>query len=161
MQLTLERWHSTDNETYGFLRRQNSPIKHMCFTLEDGYKEQKVCGKTRIPCGNYKLGLITATPMEQQYNYKYNWHKYGMIWIQEVIGFSNIYFHPGNTHENTLGCILVGENSCPGDGRITTSLKAYKALYQELAPIIAKVKVPKIDKIKDVWLQIIDRDLDL
>lgn len=84
-----------------------------------------------------------------------------MIWIQEVIGFNHVYFHPGNTHENTLGCILVGENCAPGNSHISTSRKAYKALYQELAPIIANDVKPKVDKLKDVWLQIIDRDLNL
>lgn len=68
----------------------------------------KVYGKTAIPKGTYKVSV--------QYWSK---HKIYVPFIHDVPGFTSILIHSGNTPDDTLGCILVGENTVKG--RLTNS----------------------------------------
>ena len=74
----------------------------------DEIKRIKVYGKTAIPKGTYKVSV--------QYWQK---HKIYVPFIHDVPGFTSILIHSGNTPEDTLGCILVGENTVKG--RLTNS----------------------------------------
>lgn len=74
----------------------------------DEIKRIKVYGKTAIPKGTYKVSV--------QYWKK---HKIYVPFIHDVPGFTSILIHSGNTPEDTLGCILVGENTIKG--RLTNS----------------------------------------
>lgn len=74
----------------------------------DEIKRIKVYGKTAIPKGTYKVSV--------QYWQK---HKIYVPFIHDVPGFTSILIHSGNTPEDTLGCILVGENTIKG--RLTNS----------------------------------------
>ena len=74
----------------------------------DEIKRIKVYGKTAIPKGTYKVSV--------QYWQK---HKVYVPFIHDVPGFTSILIHSGNTPEDTLGCILVGENTIKG--RLTNS----------------------------------------
>ena len=74
----------------------------------DDIKRIKVYGKTAIPKGTYKVSV--------QYWTK---HKIYVPFIHDVPGFTSILIHSGNTPEDTLGCILVGENTIKG--RLTNS----------------------------------------
>lgn len=90
-----------------------------CNTLEDRIadvnrngrfdgSERKVYGKTAIPYGTYKVF--------------YGWSpKFGrnLPRILNVTAFEGILIHPGNTAEDSSGCILVGLNTAPG--RLTQS----------------------------------------
>jgi hypothetical protein len=78
---------------------------YFCFTLEDKMREKegvaidkwKVYGQTAIPRGIYKV-VFQNSP------------KFGVdsLALLKVPGFSHIYIHSGNTHEDTEGCIIVG-----------------------------------------------------
>ena len=74
----------------------------------DEIKRIKVYGKTAIPKGTYKVSV--------QYWAK---HKIYVPFIHDVPGFTSILIHSGNTPDDTLGCILVGENTVKG--RLTNS----------------------------------------
>lgn len=74
----------------------------------DDIKRIKVYGKTAIPKGTYKVSV--------QYWAK---HKIYVPFIHDVPGFTSILIHSGNTPDDTLGCILVGENTVKG--RLTNS----------------------------------------
>lgn len=74
----------------------------------DEIKRIKVYGKTAIPKGTYKVSV--------QYWQK---HKIYVPFIHDVPGFTSILIHSGNTPDDTLGCILVGENTVKG--RLTNS----------------------------------------
>jgi hypothetical protein len=83
-----------------------------CNTLEDTVRdlsnEKKVYGKTAIPYGKYKV--------------VYNWSpKFGrnLPRLLNVPAFEGILIHPGNTADDSAGCILVGRNT--EVGRLTES----------------------------------------
>ena len=90
-----------------------------CNTLEDKVAdmnrngeldgtERKVPGKTAIPYGTYKIF--------------YGWSpRFGrnLPRLLHVPAFDGILIHPGNTAEDSAGCILVGRNT--EVGRLTQS----------------------------------------
>jgi hypothetical protein len=95
MKLKLVRDSSTDDTTIGNLYIEN---EWFCFTLEDKVREKKIYGETAIPAGTYKV-VITWSPR----------FKRQLPLLVDVPGFDGIRIHPGNTHKDTEGCILVGE----------------------------------------------------
>lgn len=64
---------------------------------------KKLYGKTAIPIGRYKVILSYS-------------NKFGktLPLIKDVIGFAGIRIHSGNTADDSLGCIIVGENKIKG-----------------------------------------------
>ncbi len=88
---------------------------YFCDTLEDAvrdynkdgdlddYGEMKVYGETAIPYGRYKV-IVTWSP-------KFN---RPLPLILDVKHFTGIRIHRGNYPKDTVGCILVGENTKPG-----------------------------------------------
>jgi hypothetical protein len=50
--------------------------------------------------------------------------------LLQVPGFEGILIHPGNKHEDTSGCILVGENKVVG--KVINSIATFKKLYSKL-----------------------------
>ncbi|NIB44833.1 hypothetical protein HBA55_34955 [Pseudomaricurvus alkylphenolicus] len=102
-----------------------------CFTCEDEFRSEKVPGETRIPEGEYEVKLRTVdSPMNQRYAKRFDFHA-GMMWLQDVPNFSNVYIHVGNTDDDTSGCLLVGlgAETCLGGGAVLQSVAAYKRLY--------------------------------
>ena len=86
--------------------------KFFCNTLEDTVRdlnrERKVPGKTAIPYGEYKV--------------VFNWSpKFGrnLPRLLNVPASEGILIHPGNTADDSSGCILVGKNTKVG--RLTES----------------------------------------
>ena len=65
--------------------------------LEDEFRMIKVYGETRIPAGRYRM-VISLSPK----------FKRNLIEILNVLGFSGIRWHSGNTEDETDGCLLVG-----------------------------------------------------
>ena len=114
------------------------------FTLEDGARPLgKVAKETRIPVGIYRVGLRTGSPVADQYADKYVWHRWGMLWLLDVPLFTFVYIHPGNTHKNTDGCVLVGHTATArpdADGSVGGSVNAYKAVYERVAPTVVEQK---------------------
>lgn len=78
--------------------------------------------------------------MNDQYSKKYDFHKHGMLWLQNVKDFEYVYIHVGNTEKDTLGCILVGlgVNLVPGGGTIARSGEAYRQIYPLITDAILK-----------------------
>jgi hypothetical protein len=114
MELKLLRFDSGLNDTLGILFMDG---KFAGFTLEDEHREIKVQGETRIPAGTYDI----------KYTYSPKYKKL-MLEVMNVPNFSGIRIHPGNTEQDTSGCILVG-NICRhnpfGNSRIEESRLAY------------------------------------
>lgn len=109
MKLRVERLWKKPAYTVGRLFVDG---KFFCNTLEDTVRdlsnEKKVYGKTAIPYGEYKV--------------VYNWSpKFGrnLPRLLNVPAFEGILIHPGNTADDSAGCILVGRNT--GVGRLTES----------------------------------------
>lgn len=116
MELRLERLWPKAEYTVGRLYIDDELF---CNTLEDKVAdvnrngefdgtERKVPGKTAIPYGTYKIF--------------YGWSpRFGrnLPRLLNVTAFDGILIHPGNTAEDSAGCILVGRNT--EVGRLTQS----------------------------------------
>lgn len=116
MELRLERLWPKAEYTVGRLYIDGEMY---CDTLEDRVAdvnrngeldgtERKVPGKTAIPYGTYKIF--------------YGWSpRFGrnLPRLLNVTAFDGILIHPGNTAEDSAGCILVGRNT--EVGRLTQS----------------------------------------
>ena len=99
--------------------------QYICDTLEDADRglnqnmslkeinSKKVYGETAIPTGTYKVDMNTVSPKFKNRS----WAKpYGgkLPRLVLVPGYDGVLIHPGNKAEDTLGCILVGENKAVG-----------------------------------------------
>ena len=109
MKLKVERLWKKPGYTVGRLYVDG---KFFCNTLEDTVRdlnrERKVPGKTAITYGEYKV--------------VFNWSpKFGrnLPRLLNVPAFEGILIHPGNTADDSSGCILVGKNTKVG--RLTES----------------------------------------
>lgn len=112
MELKLKRLHKNPTYTIGKLYVDG---QYLCDTVEDcdrGLKQsmtsqqiavKKVYGKTAIPSGRYKVTLTFS-----------NKFKRVLPLVNDVIGFLGIRIHAGNTADDSLGCIIVGENKIKG-----------------------------------------------
>ena len=79
---------------------------------------KKIYGKTAIPTGRYSVVL--------SYSNKF---KKTLPLLKDVLGFSGIRIHSGNTAEDSLGCIIVGENKIKG-GVINSRQTMEKLMYR-------------------------------
>jgi hypothetical protein len=106
-----------------------------CYTLEDvvrqvhgkPVKDWKIKEHTAIPTGRYEV-VITFS----------NRFKCDMPLLLNVEGFEGIRIHPGNTHENTEGCILVGNKRDTDAESVLESRVAYNALLAKLKETLGK-----------------------
>jgi hypothetical protein len=95
--------------------------------------ENKVWGKTRIP-GNreYVIKLRESGSIHLKYKQRFSFHK-GMLWLQDVPNFKDIYIHILNTAEESHGCPGVGIKKLDDDF-ILQSTAGYIKLYKYLLP---------------------------
>ena len=128
MELKLKRAYKKEDYTIGKLYIDGS---YFCDTLEDtdrgmrsdmplyDLKEIKVAGRTAIPTGKYCV-YLTKSP------------RFGRVLplIYDVPAFSGIRIHSGNTHIDTQGCILVGQNKIVG--RVINSRQTMDRLMELL-----------------------------
>jgi len=110
--LLLERFYIGTRYTVGRLAVDGM---YLCDTLEDVVRdlnhdgdlddegEGKVYGYTAIPFGRYRV-LVTRSPK----------FKRELPEILDVHNFTSIRMHAGCGIEDTLGCVLVGENKIKG-----------------------------------------------
>lgn len=138
MRLTLNRMYLKDDYTIGVL---NVDGKYFCETLEDKVRdvnrngrfdggEQKVYGRTAIPYGTYRVTLKVQSPKYAQRPEWWSFCRGYMPRLQNVPDFAGILIHPGNTQDDTEGCILVGENKVKG--QVINSKATFKRLYSAL-----------------------------
>ena len=143
MKLLLKRIAKKDNYTIGNLYIDNV---FFCNTLEDkdrGLHEtqslleiqsKKVYGQTAIPYGTYKIDMNTVSPKFKGRS----WAKFcggKLPRLIDVKGYEGVLIHVGNKAEDTLGCILVGENKIKGQVINST------ATFQELYSVMLKAKL--------------------
>jgi hypothetical protein len=131
--IPMKRFFDDGDTTIGALRVNNIRV----FTVEDEHRHKKVYGETRIPQGSYEIKLRTEGGMHARYLEKYgeSFHK-GMLWLQDVPEFEYVYIHPGNTDEDSLGCILVNESVTGPTMSGAGSVAAYRKIYPVIAELI-------------------------
>lgn len=112
MEILVKRLYKTSAYTIGKMYIDG---QYLCDTIEDtdrGLTQtmtsqqiavKKVYGKTAIPTGRYKVTLTFS-----------NKFKRVLPLVNDVIGFLGIRIHAGNTADDSLGCIIVGENKIKG-----------------------------------------------
>ena len=121
MKLLLHRQTFSDKSSVGTLYVNG--LKE-CHTLEDCDRHleeggEKVYGETAIPRNTYKVVITYSNRFKQP-----------MPLLVDVPGFEGIRIHPGNTDQNTEGCILVGVGI--GNDRLYNSRQAYERLFNKL-----------------------------
>lgn len=137
MELTIKRLWKKSNYTIGKLYIYG---EHVCDVLEDvdrgltsdmsksEISDRKVYGMTAIPTGRYKIDMSTVSPKfcgrpwAKPYDGK-------LPRLLDVPGFSEVLIHVGNSMEDTLGCILVGNNRAVG--KVLDSTKCFHELMRE------------------------------
>ena len=112
---------------------------YYCDTLEDtdrGLRQdmpdyailaKKVYGQTAIPAGTYRVTMAVSP----SFGTRYRFCKGGLMpLINDVPGFSGVLIHPGNTANDTRGCILVGKNLVVG--KVVESQATMEPLYNQI-----------------------------
>lgn len=101
----------------------------VCYTLEDVVRPPgiKIPGDTAIPEGEYEV-IIDWSNRFQKFMPK----------LLDVPDFEGIRIHPGNTHKDTSGCILVGMEKDIEHERILRSREAYGLVYMEIVGELQK-----------------------
>lgn len=91
-----------------------------CFTLEDPVRETKILGKTAIPYGTYNVIINQSVRFKRK-----------LPLLLNVKDFVGIRIHPGNSVDDTEGCILVG-TSRTKNGLVLNSVLAFKSLFAKM-----------------------------
>lgn len=122
MEIILKRRFKGLKYTIGSLFINN---EYFCDTIEDidryldssmsleDIKNIKVYGNTAIPYGTYKIDMDTISPKfkDRTWAKPYNGKLPRLL---NVKGFDGVLIHVGNTEQDTLGCLIVGENKLKG-----------------------------------------------
>lgn len=115
--------------------------EYFCDTLEDTdrgltsempiskIKDIKIYGKTAIPTGTYKIvmNVVSETFKNRSWAKPYGGKLPRLV---NVPGYEGVLIHVGNKPEDTLGCLLVGENKVKG--QVINSTAAFNRLMTEL-----------------------------
>ncbi len=113
---------------------------HRCYTCEDVARpgEAKITGRTAIPEGRYRV-IVTHS------------ERFGVALplLVGVPGFTGIRIHPGNTADDTEGCILPGEGYAVD--RVTNSRTAFARLFAAIRAAL--------DAGEEVWIEISQRQV--
>lgn len=105
---------------------------------KDEIAKVKVYGKTAIPTGTYVVDMNTVSPKfgERSWAQPY---KGKVPRLQDVPGYEGVLIHPGNTADDTLGCILVGRNKVKG--QVVESQDTFKALMEVLIKVRDEITI--------------------
>lgn len=150
MKIEVLRFSSQSITTFGNVLIDG---KFQCFSVEDRYRVEKLQNETRIPSGVYEIKLREFGRHYEHYSKKYPGHK-GMLWIQDVRGFSDILIHIGNGEKDTSGCILLNNeinNNRTDYGRGKDSTEAYLDFYFKV--------LEAFERGENVVISIVDQDI--
>lgn len=122
MELLLKRVAKKDTYTIGKLYVDG---KYIADTLEDRdrglrqdmsleeIKKIKVYGQTAIPTGTYKIDMNTVSPKFKNRSWAKPWEG-KLPRLINVPGYEGVLLHVGNQAQDSLGCVLVGQNKVKG-----------------------------------------------
>ena len=154
MKITLVRTYNNPNYTIGHLYIDG---KYFCDTVEDcdrgldnsmtlkQIQNLKLKGITAIPSGIYKVVLNVQSPrLSKKAQYKFC--KGYVPRLLNVKGFDGVLIHIGNKAEDSLGCILVGENKVKG--QVINSTATFHKLYDILSKAKDDIVIEIVRKYK-------------
>lgn len=142
MEILVEREYKKKDYTIGKMYING---EYFCDTLEDTdrgitnimtlseIKEVKEYGNTAIPTGRY--------PIAYTYSPRFKKH---LPLLLNVPAFEGVRIHSGNTHKDTEGCILLGENKAVG--KVLNSRKTMDEFLRTLKPAI--------EACENIWIKI-------
>ena len=122
VKLRLERGPSAHGATIGELTVDGA---FECYTCEDEDRklednpDAKIKGKTAIPRGAYNVVVTESTRFKRP-----------LPLLENVMGFSGIRIHPGNSSEDTEGCLLPGRTRT--DRTVGESKVAFNQLFGKI-----------------------------
>lgn len=121
----------TEDSTVSML---TSMGKYVCFVVEDGHRDIKEYGETRIDGDQLVLRKRKHGGFYEKYK-----SKYGHSHVWEIIGLNrhtDVLVHIGNTVKDTLGCLLTNFGvKYDTDKELFAgidSAKAYLSFYDEM-----------------------------
>lgn len=97
---------------------------YQCYIMEDVIRKgPKVFGETAIPRGIYNIVVTMSERFKKL-----------LPLLQNVLNFSGVRIHPGNTSLNTEGCLLPGTDIGELGGKVAVldSKPAFSALYGKI-----------------------------
>ena len=96
---------------------------------EEEIKSKKVYGQTAIPYGTYNIDMKTVSPKFKNRSWA---RPYGgkLPRLLNVKGFEGVLIHVGNTAEDSLGCLICGENRVKG--KVINSIACFMELMTSL-----------------------------
>jgi len=123
MKMQLERLQCDPDVTIGSLSIDG---QFECWSLEDTVRADgvKIPGETAIPAGSYTVDITYSPRFGRE-----------LPLLLNVKGFIGIRIHPGNTPNDTDGCILVGQD------RLAKTIGRSRAAFDVL---FAKMRVAKV-----------------
>jgi hypothetical protein len=118
MDIEIKRIYKGAEYTVG---RLSIDGKYFCDTLEDTVRAPgvKVRGKTAVPAGRYRVVLTLSLRFKRI-----------LPLLVDVPNFEGVRIHPGNTAEDTEGCLLVGFNQVKG--KVVASRATFQKLFEKL-----------------------------
>lgn len=139
MELTLKRIALRNECTIGKLYVDG---EYVCDTIEDTVRdldkdgkfangEVKIPGKTAIPYGRYEVTMKVKSPKYSNFS-KYSWAKKYDGYLPRLLNvphFDGVLIHPGNTADDSEGCLLVGENKVVG--KVINSVNTFSRLMDD------------------------------
>ena len=144
MKITVNRIAKRDTYTIGKLYIDD---KYFCDTIEDKdrglkqdmslaeIKQKKVKHQTAIPAGTYDVTLNVVSPKYSQKPWYVQLCGAKMPRILNIPGYDGVLIHPGNTANDTSGCLIVGKNTVVG--KVTESRVVFKQLYTKLKEAVS------------------------
>lgn len=125
MELLVKRVALKEDYTIGRLYING---EYFCDTLEDTVREEKIYGKTAIPCGTYKITMDVVSPKFKDRS----WAKPYDSKLPRLIDVPNcegVLIHVGNSAADTSGCLLVGQNKVKG--QVINSTQTFMSLMEK------------------------------
>lgn len=145
MKLTLKRIAKRTTYTIGKLYIDG---QYFCDTIEDtdrGLKQsmsldeirqKKIKHSTAIPTGMYEISMNVVSPTYSKKPWYVNLCNAKMPRLLNVPGYEGVLIHPGNTANDTSGCLIVGKNTVVG--KVMNSRQTFVELYNKLKEATAK-----------------------
>lgn len=137
---TLSRRAQTARSTQGALLNGTTEI---CAILEGG-ADKSCAPHWRIPAGIYQLGFHGPSKFDvAPYNYPLRFQTMGlmpghMIEVKGVPGRSDILIHPGDSFEDTDGCLLTGGKVIAGPNGDFIIPGGSGLAFQKVWPILSR-----------------------
>ncbi len=145
---TLSRlWIEKNSEGNAISRRG------LCWILEDGHRDVKEYGETRIPGGRFRVRPTRNSKFYTQYAADPSLKLKYILWITEVPNFELIRMHAGIDVDDTLGCLLTGLSTNQdknGNFTLGRSREALKRVHAQLDPYF---DAKTMDFTVPVWIE--------